>query len=101
VGSGEAISWKKLKTRGWNTGKRSRSISENRSKTSLMAERLVGAMSWSAVCGGEILRFVRYEKEVDIPVGGDGKVLMTGHLHPPIPGLTKRSGWKTAGAPVE
>jgi hypothetical protein len=33
-----------------------------------MAERLVGAMSWSAVCGGEILRFVRYEKEVDIPV---------------------------------
>ena len=58
-------------------------------------------MSLSTVCGGEILRFVQYEKEVDIPVGGDGKVLMPGHLHPPIPGLTNRSGWKKAGAPVD
>ena len=58
-------------------------------------------MSLSTVCGGKILRFVRHEKEVDIPVGGDGKVLMAGHLHPRISGLTNRSGWKTAGATVE
>jgi hypothetical protein len=58
-------------------------------------------MSLSTVCGGKILRFVRHEKEVDIPFGGDVKVLMSGHLHPPIPGLTNRSGWKKAGAPVE
>jgi hypothetical protein len=58
-------------------------------------------MSLSTVCGGEILRFVRYEKEVDIHVGGDGKVPIMCHVHSPIPGLTNRSGWRTAGAPAE
>ncbi len=41
-------------------------------------------MSLSGLCRGEILRFVQYEKEVDVHVGGDGKMLMMSHLQ--IPG---------------
>jgi len=42
-------------------------------------------MSLSALCWGEVLRFVLHEKEVDAHVGEDGKMFMMSHLQ--IPGL--------------